>query len=125
MASNKKKTKKTNSQSTAAKSTTAKKKVVKKTAVKKAAIKKSVVKKTAVKKSATKKAAKKKVVKKKASNLQSAKNKIKVTMEQRHKMICEAAYYISLDRTYETVNPTDDWLQAENFIDQICTVHNK
>ncbi len=40
-------------------------------------------------------------------------------------MICEAAYYISLDKTYETVNPTDDWLQAEAFINQICTVRTK
>ncbi|MCK5665497.1 MAG: hypothetical protein KAI17_18550 [Thiotrichaceae bacterium] len=46
-------------------------------------------------------------------------------MEQRHKMICEAAYYISLEKTYETVNPTDDWLQAETFINKICTVHTK
>jgi hypothetical protein len=39
-------------------------------------------------------------------------------------MICEAAYYISLEKTYDTVNPTEDWLQAEAAIDKICTVHS-
>lgn len=93
--------------------------------------KKKVVKKKAVKKSvkkASKKAGAKKPVSKKAAKNANKKtstntNKIKVTMEQRHKMICEAAYYISLEKTYETINPTEDWLQAEAFIDQICTVH--
>jgi len=96
---------------------TTKKKVTKKAAAKKTvkkAVKKPVVKKKPVSKKATKKP---------ASN--NSNNKIKVTLEQRHKMICEAAYYISLDKTYETVNPTDDWLQAESFINQICTVHSK
>jgi len=117
MASTKKKAKKTTKKSAATPASNAvKKKVVKKTTVKKAAIKKTNVKKPAVKKAATKKA---------AAKAQAAENKIKVTMEQRHKMICEAAYYISLDKTYETVNPTEDWLQAENFIDQICTVYTK
>jgi len=37
-------------------------------------------------------------------------------------MICEAAYYISLDRTSETVNPTEDWLQAEAAINKICII---
>lgn len=97
----------------ATKKKTAKKKVVKKEAKK--AIKKEA--KKAVKKSPATKKAKNKTV--------SNNNKIKVTLEQRHKMICEAAYYISLDKTYETVNPTDDWLQAEAFISQICTVHTK
>lgn len=73
------------------------------------AVTKKAVKKTAVKKTAAKKTA-------------SANDKIKVTHEQRHKMICEAAYYISLEKTYQTVNPTADWLQAEAFIDQICTL---
>ena len=76
------------------------------------AAKKKVVKKTAVKKTAAKKA---------PSNA----DKIKVTLEQHHKMICEAAYYISLEKSYETVNPTEDWLQAEAAINQICTVHSK
>jgi len=83
--------------------------------------KKSAVKKKAVKK---KSIAKKAAVKKKTARKAQIKNKkIKVTHEQRHKMICEAAYYISLDETYETVNPTEDWLRAEAFIDQICAVH--
>ena len=86
---------------------TAKKKAVKKKVVKKkAAVKKKAVKKTAVKKAAAKKAP----------------AKIKVTHEQHHKMICEAAYYISLDRTSETVNPTEDWLQAEAAINKICII---
>jgi len=84
---------------------------IKKT-VKKAAIKKAAVKKAAVKKPSAKKTA-------------SANDKIKVTQEQRHKMICEAAYYISLGKNYQTVNPTADWLQAEEFIDQICTLLKK
>jgi hypothetical protein len=86
---------------------------------KKKAVKKKVVKK-AIKKTTNKKTSKKTA--KKASTRNS---KIKVTLEQRHKMICEAAYYISLDKTYETVNPTDDWLQAETFINKICTVRNQ
>ena len=87
---------------------TAKKKAVKKKVVKKkAAVKKKAVKKAAVKKAAAKKA---------------PATKIKVTHEQHHKMICEAAYYISLDRTSETVNPTEDWLQAEAAINKICVI---
>ena len=74
---------------------------------------------------AKKPAVKKKAAKRKTTKAQSANGKIKVTLEQRHKIICEAAYYISLDKSYETVNPTADWLQAENFINQICTVHTK
>jgi hypothetical protein len=82
--------------------------------------------KTAKKKAVTKKAVKKKAVKKIAvKNTQAESNKIKVTLEQQHKMICEAAYYISLEKTHETVNPTEDWLQAEAAIKKICTVHSK
>lgn len=100
----------------------AKKKTAKKKAVKKPVSKtaKKAVKK-AVNKAVNKKAVSKKVAKKSKSNG----TKIKVTLEQRHKMICEAAYYISLDKTYETVNPTEDWLDAEEFINQICTVHSQ
>lgn len=83
--------------------------------VKKAAAKKKVVKKKVVKKAAAKKTQN---VKAKTSN-----KKIKVTPEQHHKMICEAAYYISLDRTSVTVNPAEDWFQAEAAINKICTVH--
>ena len=96
-------------------------KTVKKTPVKKAAVKKTAVKKVAVKKKAVKKAAPKKAAARKVA----AKDiRIKVTLEQRYKMICEAAYYISLEKTYETVNPTGDWLQAEAAINKICTVHS-
>ena len=37
-------------------------------------------------------------------------------------MTCEAAYYISLEKTHDTVNPTLDWLQAEEFIHKIYTI---
>ena len=90
----------------AAKKKTVKKKAVKKKAVKKGAVKKATAKKTAVKKT-------------KAS---PSKTKIKVTHDQHYKMVCEAAYYISLDRTHETVNPTEDWLQAEAAINKICVI---
>lgn len=98
-----------------------KKKVTKKKSVtkKKAATKKAPAKKAPAKKAPAKKAPAKKAAKS-ASPIQ---DKIKVTHEQRYKMICEAAYYISLERTYETVNPEEDWLKAEAAIDQICTVN--
>ncbi len=99
---------------------TKKKKTIKKAAAKPAASVKATTKKV-IKKAVKKKAAKKIAVKK----TQPDSNKIKVTLEQRHKMICEAAYYISLEKTYETVNPTEDWVQAEAAIKKICTVHSK
>jgi hypothetical protein len=74
---------------------------------------------------AVKKATNKTTGKKSTKSNGIKQTKIKVSLEQRHKMICEAAYYLSLDRTYETVNPTDDWLQAESFIEQVCTVHTQ
>ncbi len=78
--------------------------------------------KKVIKKKTDKKTSAKKVPTQKA---QSRNNKINVTQEQRYKMICEAAYYISLNKTYKTVNPTTDWLQAETAIDLICAVHSK
>ena len=89
-----------------------KKNAAKKNATKnKTAVKKKVVKKKSVKKSAIKK------------TKPSARNKkIKVTPDQHYKMVCEAAYYISLDRTHETVNPTEDWFQAEAAINKICII---
>ena len=109
---------------------TTKKKVIKKSATKPAANTKAtpkatttkVVKKKVIKKQAVKKKAAKKIAVKKTK---PESNKIKVTLEQRHKMICEAAFYISLQKSYETVNPTEDWLQAEAAINEICTVHSK
>lgn len=95
---------------------TSKKKISKKTAVKKTVKKKKAVKKAAVKKADVKKAGIKKA--------KPANSKIKVTPEQHHKMICEAAYYISLNRTSATVNPAEDWFQAEAAINKICTVHS-
>ena len=103
---------------------TTKKKVIKKSATKPAASTKATTTKVVKKK--VKQAVKKKAVKKiavKATKVEN--NRIKVTLEQRHKMICEAAYYISLEKTYETVNPTEDWIQAEAAIKKICTVHSK
>ncbi|HHJ34648.1 MAG TPA: DUF2934 domain-containing protein [Gammaproteobacteria bacterium] len=95
--------------------------------------KKKKAKKVASKPASKVKAAKKKAARKTARKIVPKKSptkktpppddRIKVTLEQRHKMICEAAYYISLEKTYETVNPTEDWLQAEAFISKICTVH--
>ena len=90
--------------------------------VKKTVTKKKTVKKKSIKKAVAKKAPAKKIPAKKTK---SANSKIKVTLEQRHKMICEAAYYISLERGYENINPKDDWLQAAAAIKKICTVHTK
>ena len=102
--------------------TTKKKSSVKKAAVKKAAVKKAAVKKPAVKKPAVKKAAPKKKAVKKITPKAAASSKIKVSPEQHHKMICEAAYFISISRTSETVNPTEDWLKAEAAISQIYEI---
>ena len=100
---------------------TSKKKTVKKVAPKKTTTKKkTAVKKAPIKKAPAKTAAIKKVAVKKT---RAKKSKIHVTLEQRHKMICEAAYYISVERGYENINPNDDWLQAEVAIDKIYTTH--
>ena len=92
-------------------------------ATKKKAAKKKVVKKAA-KKAVSKKPVNKKAAKKTTRKASTNSSKIKVTLEQRHRMICEAAYYISLEQTYETVNPTEDWLKAEAAINKICTLHS-
>ena len=101
---------------------TTKKAVAKAPAATKPAAKKPVANKPVAKKPAAKKPAAKKIALKKSP---ADSGKIKVTLEQRYKMICEAAYYISLERTYDTVNPTEDWLKAEAHINKICTVHTK
>ena len=90
-----------------------------------ATTKKKAAKKKVVKKAVKKKPVNKKTAKKTTKKASTGNSKIKVTLEQHHKMICEAAYYISLEKTYETVNPTEDWLQAEAAINKICTVHSK
>ena len=98
----------------------------KKTVKKAAAPKKKTVKKTVKKKAVVKSTVTKAKPKKKAAKKSTPKNtKIKVTNEQHHRMICEAAYYISLERTYLTVNPTEDWLKAEAAINQICIVRDE
>ncbi len=90
----------------------------------KAAVKpKTVKKKAPAKKAPAKKAPVKKAPAKKAAKKPSAgTSKIKVTQEQHYKMVCEAAYYISLERTHDTVSPEGDWIQAEAAINQIYTV---
>jgi hypothetical protein len=92
---------------------------------KKAVKKKAVKKKSAATKASPKKAAAKKAPSKKAAaKTTTLQDKIKVTRDQHHKMICEAAYYISLERTQETVNPTEDWLKAEAAINQIYVIND-
>ena len=99
---------------------TTKKKAAKKKAKKIITLKKSAVKKKVVKKKSVKKSVKKSAAKKTRPSPRNA--KIKVTPDQHYKMVCEAAYYISLDRTHETVNPTEDWFQAEAAINKICII---
>lgn len=99
------------------------KKTTKKAAPKAAAKPKTVKKKAPVKKAVTKKAPVKKAAKKPVAKKPSAANsKIKVTQEQHYKMVCEAAYYISLERSHDTVNPEEDWVQAEAAINKSFTV---
>jgi hypothetical protein len=100
------------------------KKTTKKATPKAAAKPKTVKKKAAAKKAAAKKAPVKKAPAKKAAPKKPAAEagKIKVTQEQHYKMVCEAAYYISLERTHDTVNPDEDWIQAEAAINKIYTV---
>jgi hypothetical protein len=90
-----------------------------KTVKKKAAAKKAVTKKTPVKKAPVKKAPAKNTATKKPA---AEAGKIKVTQDQHYKMVCEAAYYISLERSADTVNPEEDWLQAEAAINKIYVV---
>lgn len=94
------------------------KKTTKKAAPKAAAKPKTVKKKAPAKKAPVKKAAKKAVAKKPAAQA----GKIKVTQEQHYKMVCEAAYYISLERSHSTVSPEEDWIQAEAAINKSFTV---
>ena len=109
MATTKKTTKKTAVKAAAKPTTTVKKKApAKKAVTKKVPVKKAPAKKPAVKKPAAKKSA--------------ASSKITVTPEQHYKMVCEAAYYISLERSPETVDPEADWIQAEAAINKICTI---
>jgi Protein of unknown function (DUF2934) len=44
-----------------------------------------------------------------------------VTQEQRQFMICEAAYYIAEHRGFEPGHDVDDWLEAEQQIDDVLT----
>jgi hypothetical protein len=101
------------------------KKTTKKTTAKKAAKPAAAPKKKApVKKATAKKAPVKKAPAKKAAAKKPAADtgKIKVTHDQHYKMVCEAAYYISLERSPETVNPDEDWVQAEAAINKIYVI---
>lgn len=98
------------------------KKTSKKAAPKAAAAPKTVKKKAPAKKAPAKKAPAKKAAPKAAKRPSAETGKIKVTQEQHYKMVCEAAYYISLERSHDTVSPDADWLQAEAAINQIYTI---
>ena len=89
---------------------------------KKAAPKAAAAPKTVKKKAPAKKAPAKKAAPKAAKRPSAETGKIKVTQEQHYKMVCEAAYYISLERSHDTVSPDADWLQAEAAINQIYTI---
>lgn len=45
-----------------------------------------------------------------------------VSNEQRHMMICEAAYFRSINPDYQTASPVENWYEAEKSIDLICEV---
>ena len=96
----------------------------KKTAVKKAASRKVASKKatnkTVARKSATKKtAAKKTTVRKKATKKATKKVAVprSISIEERHKMIEEAAYYRAQRREGAEIDPMTDWLEAESEVD--------
>lgn len=99
------------------------KKTTKKTAVKAAAKPAAKPAATVKKKAPAKKAVTKKApVKKAPAKKPATSNKITVTADQHYKMVCEAAYFISLERSPETVDPEADWIQAEAAINKIYTI---
>lgn len=89
---------------------------------KKAAAKESAVKENAVElKSGV--ASKKATSKPAAATVPPAtRQKPTVTREQRHQMICDAAYVIASKRPPCTGSPETDWFQAEAVIDMIFDV---
>jgi len=102
-----------------------KKKTVKKAAKKavKKAIKKTV--KKVVKKAAAKKPVSKKTAKKTTKKASTNSSKIKVTMEQRHKMICEAAYYISKRLMKQSIRLTTGYRQRLSSIKYVLYTPNE
>ena len=40
-----------------------------------------------------------------------------ITLEERHRMVAEAAYYKAKERNFKTGDPKSDWLKAEMEID--------
>ena len=77
--------------------------------------KKAAKKKVAKKKS--KSAAKKSITKKKITKKELSKA-IKISAADRQKMIAEAAYYRAEKRGFQAGDPIEDWLAAENEVDQ-------
>ena len=92
------------------------KKVAKKTSASKTDAKQTVAKKKSV---ATKKAAPKKSVGKKPAESPSTSTSLKVTPEERWKMITVAAYLKAEKRGFATGHELDDWTEAEKEIDAL------
>ncbi len=88
---------------------------------KKAASKKKVVKKASVKKASVKKAASKKAMRKNAPSKKAASKQSSVSYQQRYQMIAEAAYLIAEKQDFTPGNEIDNWLQAEQQIDDWIT----
>lgn len=85
-------------------------------------------KKTAKKKVTKKKSAAKKVVKKAASKKKTASKKsavkktatvktVVISMQERYKMVSEAAYHLSEKQGFNPANDMDNWLKAEQQIE--------
>ena len=82
----------------------------------------TVKKKTAVKKKSV--AVKKTAPKAAAGGSKDA--KVLITHEQRHSLICETAYYLSLDQSIAGESCSlDNWLQAEQTVDRKYRVADK
>ena len=100
----------------------AKKKASKKPATKKAKAKKAPASKASPKKAATKKAAAKKAApKKKAPTKKKAVKTI--SAQERYHMIDEAAYYRA-EKTGFQVDPHENWIAAEQEIDELLSKQN-
>ncbi|MDP2828959.1 MAG: DUF2934 domain-containing protein [Sulfuricellaceae bacterium] len=56
---------------------------------------------------------------KKAAAPKKAAAKMTVTLEQRYKMICDAAYFKAEKRGFSPENETQDWLDAEAEINKL------
>lgn len=69
------------------------------------------------KKPTAKKKASKKTAKKASSKKAASPSPQSLSPEQRHAMICEAAYYIAEQRGFDAGNDMDDWFAAESLID--------